>query len=91
MELAANKSTPLQPVMVGSFKTAGQETVGVFSVVVSEVVSEVVSVVVFVGDEQDSKRINCNRIVSKDSTEKVLFHTLLDDEKDDGTIPPVKI
>ncbi len=24
MELAANKSTPLQPVMVGSFKTAGQ-------------------------------------------------------------------
>ena len=26
MELAANKSTPLQPVMVGSFKTAGQET-----------------------------------------------------------------
>ena len=48
----------------------------------------VVSVVVFVGDEHDSKRISCNRIVSKNSTEKVLFHTLLDDEKDDGTIPP---
>ena len=26
MELAANKSTPLQPVMVGSFKAAVQET-----------------------------------------------------------------
>ena len=35
MELAAVKSTPLHPVMVGSSRTAGQETVvvGVFSVV----------------------------------------------------------
>ena len=43
MELPAVKSTPLHPVMVGSSRTAGQETVVVLSVVV---VSSVVVVVV---------------------------------------------
>ena len=92
MALPAVNSTLLHPVMVGSSNTAGQETVGVFSLVVSKVVSEdvseVVSEVVFVGDEQDSKRISCNRIESNNNNEKVLFHTPLNDEKNDENIPP---
>ena len=51
MELPAVKSTPLHPVMVGSSRTAGQETVVVLSVVV---VSSVVVVVLSVLFEPSS-------------------------------------
>ena len=92
MELAANKSTPLQPVMVGSSNNAGHETVGVFSVV--EVVPSsavtsavVVSLVAFSGEEHAARKINCSRMDSGNKTERVCFPNLSNEIKDDRSIP----
>ena len=91
MELAANKSTPLQPVMVGSSNNAGHETVGVFSVVVvvpSSAIApaEVVFLVASSGEEHAARKIS-SRMDSENKTERVCFPNLSNEIKDDRTIP----
>ena len=74
MALLAVNSTLSHPVMDGSSNTAGQETVGVFSVV--EVVpssavasAEVVSLVASLGEEHAARKISCSRMDSEIKTE----------------------